>query len=205
MLMATAIFEGLSSINTISAASIAASDPSAPIAMPISARESTGASLMPSPTNASFPRGDFSFKSASTRSTLSPGKSCACTSSIPSSLATLSPTAFASPVSITVLRTPRRFSSAIASAASGFSSSEITMWPTYSPSSDTCTVVPIRWHGCHGTPTSSISLSLPAQTVCPSITARTPRPDSSSTSDTRADSSSLPYASRREREIGWSE
>ena len=54
-----AIFNGSSSISTISAASIAASDPMAPMAIPISALESTGASLIPSPTNASFSFSDF--------------------------------------------------------------------------------------------------------------------------------------------------
>ena len=54
MRMALAIFIGSSSISTTSAASMAASEPIAPIAMPISARLSTGASLMPSPTKASF-------------------------------------------------------------------------------------------------------------------------------------------------------
>ncbi len=50
---------GSSSISTMSAASIAASDPMAPMAIPISALERTGASLMPSPTNASFSFSDF--------------------------------------------------------------------------------------------------------------------------------------------------
>lgn len=50
--IAFAILSGSSSISTTSAASIAASDPSAPIAIPTSTRESTGASLMPSPTKA---------------------------------------------------------------------------------------------------------------------------------------------------------
>ena len=51
--MDLAIFEGLSSIRTTFAASIAASLPSAPIAIPISARAKTGASFIPSPTKAS--------------------------------------------------------------------------------------------------------------------------------------------------------
>ena len=48
------IFSISSSMITISAASIAASDPILPIATPISALTSTGASLIPSPTNTSF-------------------------------------------------------------------------------------------------------------------------------------------------------
>ena len=55
MRMALAIFRGSSSISTTSAASMAASEPMAPMAMPISARDSTGASLTPSPTKASLP------------------------------------------------------------------------------------------------------------------------------------------------------
>ena len=46
---ATAILPGSSSIKTMSAASIAASWPIAPIAIPTSARIKTGASLIPSP------------------------------------------------------------------------------------------------------------------------------------------------------------
>ena len=57
--MARAILEGLSSISTMSAASMAASEPMAPMAMPMSARVSTGASLMPSPTKASLPVRSF--------------------------------------------------------------------------------------------------------------------------------------------------
>lgn len=56
MRMAVLILEGSSVIMTISAASIAASEPMPPIAMPISERASTGASLMPSPTKTSLPR-----------------------------------------------------------------------------------------------------------------------------------------------------
>lgn len=46
---------GSSSMSTTSAASIAASLPIAPIAIPISARMRTGASLIPSPTKATLP------------------------------------------------------------------------------------------------------------------------------------------------------
>lgn len=44
-----ATLEGMSSMRTTSAASMAASEPMAPMAIPTSARASTGASLMPSP------------------------------------------------------------------------------------------------------------------------------------------------------------
>lgn len=48
----TEIFRKSSSISTTSAASMAASEPIAPMAMPTSAPANTGASLMPSPTKA---------------------------------------------------------------------------------------------------------------------------------------------------------
>ena len=44
-----ATLEGMSSMRATSAASMAASEPMAPMAIPPSARASTGASLMPSP------------------------------------------------------------------------------------------------------------------------------------------------------------
>ena len=86
--MALAIFSGSSSISTTSAASMAASEPIAPMAMPISARLSTGASLMPSPTNASLSLPPLSASSFSTCATLSAGSSSLCTSSTPSAPAT---------------------------------------------------------------------------------------------------------------------
>ena len=83
-------------IKTTSAASIAISVP-APIAIPISALVSAGASLIPSPTIATFP---FSFKSRMTLSFPS-GKTPAITWSTPA----CSPIAFAvrslSPVNMT--------------------------------------------------------------------------------------------------------
>ena len=93
---------------------------------------------------------------------------------------------------MTVLRTPAALRAATASFASGFTSSEMTMWPRYTPSEATWTVVPTRWQGCQDTPMSSISLSLPAQMVWPSTTAFTPRPATSSTLDTREESISRP-------------
>ncbi len=80
--MALAIFIGSSSISTTSAASMAASEPMAPMAMPMSARPSTGASLMPSPTKASFSFSDLFFSSSSTFATLSAGSSSLYTSSM---------------------------------------------------------------------------------------------------------------------------
>ena len=71
--MALTILEGLSSIKTTSAASMAASLPSAPMAIPISARANTGASFIPSPTKARVLLADFSLSRRSTCSTLSAG------------------------------------------------------------------------------------------------------------------------------------
>jgi len=119
------IFMGSSSIRTTSAASIAASDPIAPMAIPISARVSTGASLIPSPTKARFPFPLFSRRSSSTFCTLSAGRSSLRTWSMPSSFATASATSFASPVSMTVLATPTDFRAAMAAFDVSFTTSEI--------------------------------------------------------------------------------
>ena len=144
--MARLTLAGSSSISTTSAASMAASDPSAPMAMPTSARVSTGASLMPSPTKARLPLPVRAAISASTRSTLSPGSSSAWYSSIPSWPATPRATASLSPVSITV-RTPWRRRAAMASAAWSLSSSAIRMDPQNAPSRATYTTVPMPSSG----------------------------------------------------------
>ena len=75
LFIALAIFSGSSSIRTISAASMAASEPKAPMAMPRSERDSTGASLTPSPTKAIFPFRRGSERSCSILVTLSAGRS----------------------------------------------------------------------------------------------------------------------------------
>ena len=123
--IALTIFNGSSSIKTISAASIAASEPRAPMATPISARESTGASLIPSPTKASFSFSTFLARSSSTFSTLSAGRSSLYTSSTFNSAATCFATGSASPVNMTVLRIPAFFSSRMASAECSFTTSAI--------------------------------------------------------------------------------
>ena len=131
--MARAMSSGSSFMSTMSAASMAASEPMAPMAMPMSARVSTGASLMPSPTKASLPLPLVSrsvwARSASTSATLSWGSSSACTSSMPSSAATARATGVRSPVSMTVFFTPAARKSAMARAASGFTVSAMTMAP----------------------------------------------------------------------------
>ena len=75
--MASTSFDGSSVIRTTSAASIAASEPRPPMAMPTSARARTGASLMPSPTKASLLPCRFCLSSISSFSTFWSGKSCA--------------------------------------------------------------------------------------------------------------------------------
>ena len=106
---------------------MAASLPMAPMAMPMSARLSTGASLMPSPTKASLALPRCWPSSSSTLLTLSAGSRSLRTSSTPSSAATASATRLVSPVSMTVLSTPALCSAAMASLAWGFTTSEITM------------------------------------------------------------------------------
>ena len=124
-----AILEGSSVIRTTSAASMAASEPRPPIAMPTSALASTGASLIPSPTNTSLPFSLFSFSKSSTQSTLSAGRSSVYARSRPRRPATFLPTASASPVSMTVLRIPEDLRFLIAAAASALISSSITIQP----------------------------------------------------------------------------
>ena len=162
------------------------------MAMPMSARESTGASLMPSPTKASFPLGEVSCSSASTRSTLSPGSSWVYASSRPSSWATASPTSLASPVSRTVFFTSWAFRAAMASLACGLTMSEMTMCPAYRPSMAMWMMVPTLWQLMYGMPRRSISLPLPAATERPSTTAVTPSPLISRMSETRPLSISRP-------------
>ena len=85
ILRARAILEGLSSISTMSAASMAASEPIPPMAMPTSALEREGASFMPSPTNTVLP--DEVLIISSSHFTLSAGRSSAYTVSMPASRA----------------------------------------------------------------------------------------------------------------------
>ncbi|MNC64363.1 hypothetical protein D3C75_1145560 [compost metagenome] len=73
--IAAAIFDGSSVIITISAASMAASEPRPPIAIPTSALASTGVSLMPSPTKIIFSRWLFPRSKRSIASTLCCGSS----------------------------------------------------------------------------------------------------------------------------------
>ena len=184
---------------------MAASEPMAPMAMPISARRSTGASLMPSPTKASLAPDGFFSSCSSTFATLSAGRSWLYTWSTPRSAATRSATAPASPVSMTVLSTPAAFSCRMASLAVGFSTSEMTMWPMYAPSIAMWMMVPTLRQGMQVMPRRSISLSFPAATVWPSTAAVTPSPLISRISVTRLRSNSFPQACRRLLLMGWLE
>ncbi len=67
--IASTSLDGSSVIRTTSAASMAASEPSPPIAIPTSARARTGASLIPSPTKANLLPGLFLLSKSSTFST----------------------------------------------------------------------------------------------------------------------------------------
>ena len=108
-----------------------------PIAMPRSAVASAAASLTPSPIIATFRP---SACSARTVSTLSPGRTSANTSSMPTSAATVSAAVAESPVSSTG-RSPSARSRAIASAELGRTVSATSMTPIGSPSAITTTAV----------------------------------------------------------------
>ena len=75
--IATAICDGRSVIRTASAAATAASEPIPPMAIPRSARARTGASLIPSPTNAIFVPAGRAFSMISRNSTFCSGRSSA--------------------------------------------------------------------------------------------------------------------------------
>ena len=156
MRMARAMLDGLSSMSTTSAASMAASEPIAPMAMPMSARVSTGASLMPSPTKASLPfrrPARASPRAASPLRRPCPAAAAARgTRRCPARFATAAATSARSPVSMTVFFTPAARRAATASAASGLTTSAMTMWPMYSPSSDTCRMVPVSSQSWQSTP-----------------------------------------------------
>ena len=115
-------------ISTISALSIATSVP-APIAMPISARVSAGASLMPSPVIAVMPR---SFNCRITAS-LPSGSTPAITSSTPAVLPIASAVRWLSPVNMTT-SIPIFCSWLIASALSGRMTSATAITPRSVPS-----------------------------------------------------------------------
>ena len=207
--MASAIFEGLSSISTTSAASMAASLPKAPIAIPTSARANTGASLIPSPTKAIVSSVFFSLMRRSMWLTLSAGSNSAKYSVTLVCSATCSTTSLLSPLNITVLLTPNCFKASIAFTASAFSWSEITIWPAYSPSIATWTIVPTwlvqRLQVGIVIPSVLIKRLLPTLTFWLLTVAVIPCPAVSCISSTVHLSCSFAYAIRRARAIGWVE
>ena len=130
-------------ISTTSAESIATSVP-APIAMPVSALVSAGASLMPSPTIAVFPRSCRRRITAS----LPSGRTPAITSSTDACPPTAPAVRSLSPVSITT-RMPISFSSSTASLLSALSVSETAMIPsTLSPHANRSGVLPSCASAC---------------------------------------------------------
>ena len=199
------IFDGSSVIMTISAASIALSAPNPPIAIPMSASVKTGASFIPSPTNASFPFGDFVFSNSSTFCTLSVGNNSVYTLSIPTSFATLSPTSFLSPVNIIVCFISFFFSSSIVCFASSFILSAIKIYPVYFPFIAIYIIVPILLHFSNSICFSCISFSFPTSTFFSPIFATIPKPDNSSEFIISFSSIGLLYACFIDFEIGWFE
>ena len=119
-------------IKTTSAASMAASAP-LPMAAPTSAPASTGASLIPSPTNIALP---FCSRICLRAASLSSGSSLAYTVSMPVFSATALALASVSPVSITVVR-PACLIRPMASAASRLMVSAMTSVPAKVPSTAT--------------------------------------------------------------------
>ena len=167
--------------------------------MPISALESTGASLIPSPTKASTSFFSFSSRSFSTSKTLSAGSNSLLTTSTPICFPTASATFFESPVSITTFFTPAFFKSLTAFADVGLIISDMIIQPAYTPSTDTYTSVPVflSIKACVGVvsmPYCSISFLFPARIFLPFISAHTPCPLISSISDITLVSISLLYA-----------
>ena len=129
MATASATLPMSSGSTTMSAASLAAVAPRAPMAIPMSAAASTGASLTPSPTIAMGRCGE-----CETNSTLSTGRQFACTSSMPSAAAMCSAVARSSPVSMVTARTPCARSAAMVADAFGRTSSRNTSAPAKAPS-----------------------------------------------------------------------
>jgi hypothetical protein len=189
MRMACAILAGSSSISTTSAASMAASLPSAPMAMPTSARLSTGASLMPSPTKASRPaRASFRPAAFPPDRPCPAGSSSACTSSRPSSFATLLGHGLAVARQHDGLAHAGGFQPGDGLLCDcGLISSADDDMAAYWPSTATCMMVPSWSQGFQATPALVHQRAVARATVLPSTVAVTPWPPSSSTSVTRAD------------------
>ena len=174
VLTAPVSFEGSSVMITASAASMAASEPMPPMAMPTSARASTGASLMPSPMKAVFtPPAMIS----SRRRILPSGSRPLCQPSSFRASAAFLAAPSPSPVSISIRFTPKARRPRTASAASAFRESSIRIDPIYAPPQATWTVVPPKPVSAgRATPFSFISSPFPARISRFSHRTDTPRP-----------------------------
>ena len=185
-------------MSTTSALSMATSVP-APMAMPMSARASAGASLMPSPTMATRPR---SARRRISRS-LPSGSTPAITSSAPTSRWMAAAVRSLSPVSITV-RMPMALSSATAARLVGFTVSATAITPSSLPSAaKNSGVLPSSARrrarapiSPVSTPCASIMRRLPASTATPSTAADRPSPGTCMKPSTRA-SAAIPRASAK--------
>ncbi len=167
-------------MRTISPLSIATSVP-LPMAIPTSACASAGASLIPSPTNATTSRRSWR---ARTSCAFSCGSTPAWTFSIPTSRAIAFAVRGLSPVIIVTVR-PIRFKSAIAVLVVGLSVSAMARMPASSPPAATRTAVfPTSWKavtlisafGGTAMPRSRRKGWFPIRTSSPSTTALTPLP-----------------------------
>ncbi|OPZ70245.1 MAG: hypothetical protein BWY81_00025 [Firmicutes bacterium ADurb.Bin467] len=181
-------------INTMSADSIATSVPE-PIAMPMSACASAGASLMPSPTIATLRPSSWSFL---TSCDLSSGNTSESTRSMPTCLAIAAAVFALSPV-IIATSMPILCRLSIAKRLDGFTTSATATMPAILPSTATYIgVLPSpasRSESCSSEESdiarSSISFRLPASTDFSPIFASMPRPAIASNRSTFKNSGSF--------------
>ena len=172
-----------------SAVSIAASLPAAPMAIPMDAFASAGASFTPSPTIATIEPSRR--RSSMCRSLLS-GLSDAWTSPTPTASATRAAAASWSPVSITTRFTPIADNRSIAARARSRGASSSRTAPAISSStSSTATDAPWFRHAeaMRATSPSSRLISPTTLTARPPTTPRTPEPSNCSTSSASASAS----------------
>ena len=184
--MAVATLDGWSFWITTSALSIAASEPSPPIAIPTWLSANTGASFIPSPTKATVLPGSSTISRIC--AALSSGNRFPYARSIPKRLAKEATISFLSPDSRRISVTPNFLSLAIASTASSFNVSDNSRWPAYFLSMAQITTVATWSDNSSGMeiPRSFIKRIFPTSTSCPPMTASTPCPASSCISDTLA-------------------
>ena len=171
--MALAIDVISSLIKTTSAASIATSLPTPPIAIPISLLARTGASLIPSPTKATTWSLPINFSNCVT---LSCGNKSLYTWSIPILEAISRATVEWSPVSITVFETCAFFKSWIPGIVDSLITSATTICPKYCFWHAIWTIVPIDWGWLTSIPNSWKYFSFPNSYCFWSITTARPFP-----------------------------